>query len=167
MHAKPLVLGCLLAGFALACGGRSESNPKTYATAGNDSGGDVGNAGSGASAGTSGSASAGTAGTGASADVCELQQQDYAEQRDQIIAEFADVACTTPKNCIAVYDPSNCSLDCSYLVVTAAGRGVVDRLVILGQRVCPGDCPSRAPVNCPSPPVPECIQGKCRVTSLK
>lgn len=172
MRAKPLVLGCLLAGVALACGGRYESTPKSDAQAGSDGGGDAGSAasaGSGisGSAGTSASGSAGTSGTGSQPDICERQREDYADQRNRVIEEFAGFACTTPKNCIAVYDPSNCAHDCNYVVVTAAGRGVVDRLVILGQRTCTSDCAEEAPVNCPSPPVPECIQGRCVVTSLK
>jgi hypothetical protein len=151
------VVWCLVACLAPACGGRYVSDPQ---------GGDGAAGSDNASAGTNNVGSAGTSAAGSS-NVCEQQRQDYAAQRDQVVAEFADFSCVTAKNCLAAFDPSNCAHDCSYVIVTAAGRGVLDRLVILGQRTCTGDCVSKDAGVCPSPPVPECVMGKCVLTSLK
>jgi hypothetical protein len=81
-------------------------------------------------------------------------------ERERIVQEFASFACEIDADCVVAYDPSNCGRDCSYLVVTAAGRGVLDRLVILGQSSCTGDCIT-TDVTCPATPAPQCVMGRC------
>lgn len=125
------------------------------APGGASSGGAAGD--SGGAAGDSGGDSGGAGGAG---DVCEQQRSDYAVERDRVVAEFASFPCERASDCLSTYDPSNCA-DCSFLVTTAARRGLVDRLVILGQEICTGSCARKSPVTCPDVAPPECVMGRC------
>jgi hypothetical protein len=145
-----------------ACGGRYESNPKASDGVDETAGATSSTAGTSSIAGASGSAGAdGASGSaGAGADMCMQQKLDYAVERSQVLEEFAKFGCKSSRDCVSTWDPSNCSLDCSYVVTTAAGRGVVDRLVTLGQKLCTGPCiPPTS--SCPPLPPAECLRGRC------
>lgn len=115
---------------------------------------------SGGAAGDSGGAAGDSGGAGGAGDICEQQRSEYAVERDRVVAEFASFPCESAPDCLSTYDPSNCA-DCSFLVTTAARRGLVDRLVILGQAICTGSCARKSPVTCPDVAPPECVMGRC------
>lgn len=147
-----------------ACGGRYQVGSHADDAGGSGSaasgsaGAPAGGATTAGSTSVAGSVTAGSA--GGPADVCEQQKQDYAVEREQVIAQFADFSCDNSMDCVVSYDPSNCGRDCGYLIVTAAGRGVIDRLVTLGQRTCTGSCVTNE-VNCPASPAASCVMGRC------
>jgi hypothetical protein len=171
-----------------ACGGRYESNPKEMGRAA----GAPAASGSAGANGSAGASNTGTGGQPQecpclqlaptcapdqqlvvspdaccprcepSPSPCEQQRAAYAVQRDQVIAQFADFKCMSDSDCVLTYDPSNCAMDCSFVIHTAAGRGVIDRLVILGQHTCTGVCVVPNPAGCQDLGPARCVTGQCR-----
>ena len=142
-------------GVVAACGGRYQSSPDEQP-----------NGGKGADA-TSSTGSAGRSSTeasgGTTADVtsaCLIQKQNYADYREQLVAQFSVFVCSQDSDCVVFYNQTSCDSSC-VLTTTGAKRAVVDGLNNFALSNCSSYClPDNQP-NCGDPPPPHWSNGQC------
>lgn len=144
-------------GLATACGGRYESSPEAQPSASQG----------GSATSSTGSAGRSSAGAGGSAtpdetDACRVQKQNYADYREQLVAQYSAFGCAQDSDCVVFYNQTACDSSC-VLTTTAAKRAVVDGLNNFALGNCNSYCLPNPKPNCGDPPPPHCANGQCQV----
>jgi hypothetical protein len=155
-------------GWALACGGRYERGAPASDTVTNagrpaTSSGGATSAGSGIGGVPSGTGGGATlaGGAGVPAADCVQRRDDYDAYRSQVLAEFLSFPCRLDEDCRAFYDSSTCDPAC-LLIVSAAHRGIIDRLNTFENFNCDPGCPPEPLTACAAPPPVHCVSGQCQ-----
>jgi hypothetical protein len=154
-------------GWALACGGRYERGAPTSDAVAHAGGPTISNGGASGSASNPGGGGANVAGTGAlgGAEVpaveCVRQFDDYDAYRSQVLAEFTGFPCAADEDCRAFYDQSTCDPSC-VLIVSAAHRGIIDRLNTFENFNCVSGCWPESWMSCATAAPVHCVARRCQ-----